>query len=74
MKIDYLDLFKTKFGWDEANPILIIDPDAVLSFSVILQSFQMIRRRYPQIIQIFRMIHHDKFTQRDFLNCLRQLS
>jgi hypothetical protein len=36
----------------EANPELVVDPDAVLTRSVPLQGFQAIARRTPQVFQI----------------------
>jgi hypothetical protein len=46
----------------KADPVLQVDPDAVLSSSVSLQFFQMIRRRDPQIVESLCVIDHDQFA------------
>lgn len=45
----------------EANPILPVDSDAVLPFTVAAQLFQPIRRRAAQIPQLFSGIEHQQF-------------
>lgn len=36
---------------DEADAVAVVDPDAVLTFSVSLQGFQAVAREDPQVIQ-----------------------
>lgn len=56
----------------KADPVFFIDPNAVLPLAITMQSFEMIRRRYPQIIQFLRIIDHHQFAQSDMLELLRQ--
>ena len=57
----------------ETDPVLIVDPDAVLSLAVSLERLQMIRGRDTQILQTSCIVDHDQFSQRYALNILRQL-
>jgi hypothetical protein len=41
---------------DEADPPLVVDPNAVLASAIVPQRFQPVRRRYAQIIQSKRRI------------------
>ena len=45
---------------DETNSELIIDPDAVLSFSVSLQSFKTVSGRYQQVRQLGGVVEHSQ--------------
>jgi hypothetical protein len=51
MVINDLHTLSAMTGPAEADPPLIIDPDAVLSFSVATQSLQPIAGRNPQVIE-----------------------
>ena len=51
MVIHDLDVLRAVCGPNEANPPLVVDPDAVLSFSISLQCFQFIARRSPQVFE-----------------------
>jgi hypothetical protein len=53
---------------------LIIDTDAVLTVPAALQRFQMIARRYSQIVEDTRLIQHTQFSQGYRLNIRRELS
>jgi hypothetical protein len=52
----------------KANPVLVIDPDAVLSGAIMLESFQPITRRRLEIAEIDRRFYLIQFPQRDLLN------
>jgi hypothetical protein len=47
----------------EANPELIVNPDTILARSVSLEGFQAITGGAPQILQIFRSIQYQEFSQ-----------
>ena len=51
MVIDDLDIFWPSLRPGEANPVPVVYPDAVLPGAVALESFQMIARRNPQILE-----------------------
>lgn len=70
--IDDTDLAAIAVFPDEAEPPLVVDADAVLSFPVSLQGFQPIGRRDAQIFEMLRVVQHTKFAPCDFLNVRRQ--
>ena len=45
----------------KADPVLIVDPNAVLSFPVTIQLFQTVGRRDTQILQASCIVNHDQF-------------
>ena len=51
MIIDDFDVLSAGIGPSETHPELIVNPDAVLSFSISLKSFQTIPRWNAKIIQ-----------------------
>ena len=51
MIVDDLNLFSAAFAPYEANPLLIVDSDRVLSLAVALKCFESIARRLTQIVQ-----------------------
>lgn len=74
MVINDLDVIRiTAFPY-EAYPPLLIDPDAVLPFSVMMQSLKVVRRRNTQSLKNARGVKHLELDHRRSLNCLRQLS
>jgi len=46
----------------EADPVLIIHPDAVLPTAVTLEGLKAVRRRYPEIVQGRRSIQQIEFA------------
>ena len=42
-------IFGVSFVKGEANAVLVVDPDAVLPFAIVAQSFQAVARRDEQI-------------------------
>ena len=74
MIIDDFDLLKIIFSFDrKANPILVIDTNAVLSLPVSVQGFQMICGWNFQILHTSCIVNHDQFSQCHSLNILREL-
>lgn len=51
MVVSYFDIVSIAIPPNEAHPKLIIDPNAVLAFSISHQSFQPIAGRGPQIFK-----------------------
>ncbi len=58
----------------KANPVLIIDPNAVLSLPVSIQLFQPVGRWDAQILQTSCIVDHNQLSQCDSLNILRELA
>src|SRR5215213_2492566 len=50
--VDDLDFLRTLLGPAEANPVLVVDPDAVLSLSVSHERLQPVSRRRQQIVEV----------------------
>jgi hypothetical protein len=69
--IDDLYIFGTGIGPDKAQAELIVDPDAVLPLPVSRQSFQMVRRRRPQIGKLIGCVEHIQLPQRHGPNILK---
>ena len=57
----------------EADTILLIDTNAVLSLSIAAKLLQTIGGRNTQIFQTGGVIEHDQFAKGNFLNALREL-
>jgi hypothetical protein len=47
----------------EADPPLVIDPDAVLPLPITAQSFQPVARRDAQVVQAVRSVQHPELPQ-----------
>ena len=61
--IDDLDIGGAIFRPNEAQAPLLIDPDTVLTFSIILQCFQVVARRNLKVIQSDRPFQLCKLAQ-----------
>ena len=48
---------------DEADSILVIDADAVLSRPVSLEGLQSIARRYSKVLKVLRPVEHEELPQ-----------
>lgn len=68
------DLYIAEFGTlpHEADAVLIVDPNAVLSLSVAAQRFKAISRRYSQIIQVRCIVQIFQLPQGRALNIGRE--
>jgi len=55
----------------KANPILIVDSDAVLSRAISLQRLQAIRRWRRQVSKFFGAVNLNQFPKRDGKNRLK---
>jgi hypothetical protein len=70
--IDYFNVERVALLEAEADSPLIVDPDAPLTFSVMLQSFQPVRGREAQIIQRCRRIELRQPHRRSLSDLRRQ--
>jgi hypothetical protein len=60
--VDHLDLLCVAILPHEADPILIIDPDAVLPTPIAGESLQVVPRERPQVVQSLRCVHLDQLA------------
>jgi hypothetical protein len=72
MIINYFDPMSITLSPFKANPVLIVDVDAELSFSVAFEFLQVIGRWSAQVIQCFRVMQHSKLAIRHSLHILIQ--
>ena len=64
MVVRDLHIVRGAFPPAKAYPILIVDTDAVLAFSVSLESFQMVARGNTQVAQSDGGIEQEQFPKR----------
>lgn len=64
MIVNDLHLLWSRVGPHEADPPLVIDPDAVLTDPIALKRFESIARRDAQILKKLRGPHLTKLAQR----------
>jgi hypothetical protein len=60
--VDNFYIFRAISGPPKADSPLIIDPDAVLASSVLLQRLQLVLRRYFQVSQHGRPVKHGELA------------
>jgi hypothetical protein len=60
--VDDLDVFRARWGPDEADTPLLVDPDAVLPDAVALEGFEPVPGRDFEVIQDFGGIEHDELA------------
>jgi len=73
MVINDLDVIRITVFPRKADAPLLVDPDAVLAFSVMMQCFHVIRRWDSQSLKKARCIENLEFDHRRSLNCSWQL-
>jgi hypothetical protein len=54
--VNYLDIDRTRLGPLKADPVLVVDPDAVLSPAIFSESLQSVARRHSKIVEYLRLI------------------
>jgi hypothetical protein len=69
MIVGNLNLGCVFIGPDEADAVLIVDPDAVLPFPVAFQSFQTISWQGGQFFQRFCGVEHQQLAPSDSFYC-----
>lgn len=74
MIIHDFHLFGMPFSPDEADAPLVVDADAVLSFSIPLQSFQPIRRWQAQVLSPDSRVERIELYEGPLLNIARELT
>jgi len=52
----------------EADPPLVVDPDAVLTCAITSQALETIPRWYPQIVDVHSRVQHSELPQSDLLH------
>lgn len=72
MVVDDRDIGRSFLLPDEADPPLVIDPDAVLTTSPSFQCFEPVRGRDSEIEQHTRLIEHPQLAQCDALDVGRK--
>lgn len=70
MVIDDLDIGRTFLGPHKADAPALIDANAVLSLTVGLERFEMVRGRRPKIVERRCRMEHVEFAQGDLLKSL----
>ena len=65
MVVNDLHLLWPGVGPHEADPPLVVDPDAVLTNSVALESLEPVARRNTEILEHLSGSHLTKLAQRD---------
>jgi hypothetical protein len=74
MVIDDFKVISVFFLPDETNTPLIIYSDAVLTFSLPLQAFKVIRGWVSKVTHIFSPVQHAEFSKSYALDGLRQFA
>jgi len=65
--IDDLDIFRPGIGPHEAEPPLVVDPDAVLSGTVPAELLKSVAGRYSKVCQGFCCVQYGQFAPRNAL-------
>ena len=68
MIVNDLHLLWSSIGPHEADPPLVVDPDAVLTGSIALERFKSVSWRDPEIVEPLRRPHLTKLAQRNPLD------
>jgi len=68
MVIHDLDIVRISRAPSEAHPPLLVDPDAVLTFPISLESLKSIPRGYTEVVEDRGCIEHSEFPKRHSLN------
>ena len=56
MIVDYFNVDRTRIRPSETDPILVIDPDAVLTATISPKRLQAVPGRYPQVVEDLGLI------------------
>ena len=71
MIVHNLYIFRACLCPDEADPVLIIDPDRVLPCPISTKRFETISRWAPQIIECMCRMKHGQLAARHSLNLMK---
>jgi hypothetical protein len=63
--VNYLHILGTRRRPIETDPVLVIDPNGVLPFTVACQGMKLISRRAGEILQLCRSVNGFEFAARD---------
>jgi len=71
MVVDNLDIYGSSLGPDEADPVLVVDADAVLPGACAFQRLQSIAGRHPQVVETTGDLQLAQLASGDRLNRLQ---
>jgi hypothetical protein len=54
--VDYLDVYRTRFRPSEADPVLVVDPDAVPCSTVSAKCLEAIAGWHSQVVQDLSLV------------------
>ena len=72
--VDQLDIFGACVGPGEADPPLLVDPDAVRAGAIALQLFESISRRDPQVAENLGGVEDQQLAEGDSLGAVVKLA
>jgi hypothetical protein len=61
--VDNFNVARAASGPYEADAVLVIDPDAVLAFTVTYQRFETVARRHCEITDLVSRVDHQKLLE-----------
>jgi hypothetical protein len=62
--VDYLNVDRTRFGPSEADPVLVVDPDAVQASTVSAERLEAIAGWHPQVVQALGLVERIESSRR----------
>ena len=71
MVVDNLSVSDPTFGPSEADPVFLVDPDAMLPFSIPLQCLQMVAGGNSKILDGVRIVEDEQLGSRPALQIRR---
>ncbi len=74
MVVHYLDLLRPAVVPNEADPILVIDPDAVLALPIAAEGFKVIARERAEVFESLSRVEVRQLALRDTSNGLEATS
>jgi hypothetical protein len=72
--VHYLDLLRPAVVPGEADPILVIDPDAVLALPIAAEGLKVIARERAEVLESLRRVELSELALRDTSNGLEATS
>lgn len=62
MIVDYFNVDRTRIRPTETDPILVVDPDAVLTMTISPKRFKPVPGRYPQVVEYLGLVERVEFS------------
>lgn len=63
MIVDYLNVDRTRIRPTETDPILVVDPDAVLTVTISPKCLESVPGRYPQVVEDLGLVERIEFPR-----------